>query len=361
MATAHQSDEERPSESESDVSEESDSESDGSEEESDSQSPGRQPCRYYNKGSCRDGNKCSYLHVCKYALTGNCRYGSKCKLNHNTGGGASSAAGGGAAAQTSEDEESEAQQLTDGRYYQWQLNDGRGWKDIDNDHIIEAQYCLPHSKSIKIYNTPYGAVSIEFNRMKVYGKDLKVRRLDDGNTVWLWYCTLRRKWHKYGEKDSKGNTNPVKCSDIERKFQSNPKSSFTFNIGSETLEIKFIEMRQVGKNRKRKVTRRPLYRQQQAAAGVSQATSALNNASLGTKPKWQFEGDSGAWHDYKRRSGTQTECSVTSEDIERKYQQNPNGSMVFKVKGHSYKLDFGVMKQTNLKTKRSRNIQRVLV
>lgn len=32
------------------------------------------------------------------------------------------------------------------------------------------------------------------------GKDLKVRRLDDGNTVWLWYCTLRRKWRKYGEK-----------------------------------------------------------------------------------------------------------------------------------------------------------------
>lgn len=31
----------------------------------------------------------------------------------------------------------------------------------------------------------------------------------------------------------------MKCSDIERKFQSNPKSSFTFNIGSETLEIKF--------------------------------------------------------------------------------------------------------------------------
>lgn len=46
--------------------------------------------------------------------------------------------------------------LTSGQFYQWQLNDGNGWKDIDNDNIIEAQYCLPHSKSIKIYNTPYG-------------------------------------------------------------------------------------------------------------------------------------------------------------------------------------------------------------
>ncbi|KAM8740406.1 uncharacterized protein AB9X84_020266 [Acanthopagrus schlegelii] len=358
MATAHESEEESLSDGESYVSSESDSESDGSDGENDSQSPVREPCRYYNKGGCRNGARCSYLHVCKYALTGNCRYGTECKLNHDA---ASSDARGGASHQTRDEEETGVPQLTDGRYYQWQLNDGRGWKSIDNDHIIEAQYCLPHSKSIKIYNTPYGAVSIDFNRMKVYGKDLKVRRLDDGNTVWLWYCTLRRKWHKYGEKDSRGNTNPVKCSDIERKFQSNPKSSFTFNIGSETLEIKFREMRQVGQNRKRKVTRRPSYRSQQAAAGVSQVAAALSNVSLGTKPKWQFEGDSTAWHDYKPRRGTQTECSVTSEDIERKYQQNPNGSMVFKVKGHSYKLDFGEMKQINLKTQRSRKIQRVLV
>lgn len=44
------------------------------------------PCKFYNSGSCRDGNRCSYLHICKYALKGNCRYGSKCKLNHNVDG-----------------------------------------------------------------------------------------------------------------------------------------------------------------------------------------------------------------------------------------------------------------------------------
>lgn len=41
------------------------------------------------------------------------------------------------------------------------------------------------------------------------------------------------------------------------------------------------------------------------------------------------------------QSGTQTECTANSEDIERKYQQNQAGSMLLKVKGHSYKLDFG--------------------
>ena len=44
------------------------------------------------------------------------------------------------------------------------------------------------------------AVSIDFNRMRLDGKSLRVRRLDDGNTVWIWYCTLGRKWIKYGDK-----------------------------------------------------------------------------------------------------------------------------------------------------------------
>ncbi|XP_041819869.1 uncharacterized protein si:ch211-244b2.4 isoform X2 [Chelmon rostratus] len=351
-----ESDEERASESRSDVSDESDS--DGySDVETDCQFHEKEPCKFYNSGGCRDGDRCAYLHVCKYALKGNCRYGSKCKLKHSTSEGASSGASN--RMRYEEEEERKDPKLTDGRCYQWQLNDGNTWKDIKNDHIIEAQYSLPHTKGIKIYNTPYGAVSIDFNRMKVYGKSLRVRRLDDGNTVWIWYCILRRKWSKYGDKDSKGNMSSVKSSDIERKFQSNPASSFTFSIGAETIEIRFREMRQVSTNRKRKVTRRPFYQRQQAGAAVT--ASAFQNMSLAPKPQWQFEGDGGAWHEFKHRRGTQSECSLTSEDIERKYQQDTSGSMAFRVKGQSYKLDFGVMIQTNLKTQHTRRIRRVLV
>ncbi|XP_034718964.1 uncharacterized protein si:ch211-244b2.4 isoform X2 [Etheostoma cragini] len=357
MASAIQSDE-SVSESESQSESDEQSESDGNSNiEADCQIQRKTHCKYYNKGGCRDGESCPYRHVCKYALAGNCRYGNKCKLVHPRGGRQSS----GASDRASDRSTSSDPKLTDGRCYQWQLNDGNGWKDVSNDHILEAQYSLPHTRSIKIYNTPYGALSIDFNRMRVIGKPLRVRRLDDGNTVWIWYCTLSRKWIKYGDKGLKGNPSPVKSSDIEKKFQSNPTSSYTFTLGAKTLEIKFREMRQVSTKRKRKVTRRPQYRQQSAGAGVSQATSALQKVSLGTKAQWEFEGDSGAWHVFKRRSGTSTECSVTSDDIERKFIQNPRDSFTFTVKGHSYKLDFGAMTQTNLKTKRFRKVRRVMV
>ncbi|TNN56242.1 Poly [ADP-ribose] polymerase 11 [Liparis tanakae] len=198
------------------------------------------------------------------------------------------------------------------------------------------------------------AVSMDFNRMRVLKKTLRVRRLDDGKTVWVWYCTLRRKWTKYGDKDSKGKPGPAKSDDIENQFQLDPAGSYKFTAGAETFEIKFREMRQVAATRKRKVTRRPLYRPK-----VSSVAFGLQNLSLNDKPKWQFEGDSGAWHDFRRSDETPTGCSAGSEEIERKYAQNPSDGMAIKVKGTAYKLDFQAMTQLNLKTKKARKIRRV--
>uniref|UniRef100_A0A8C6KS64 Si:ch211-244b2.4 n=1 Tax=Nothobranchius furzeri TaxID=105023 RepID=A0A8C6KS64_NOTFU len=291
-----------------------------SDQDSDSVDDCQQPCKYYNRGGCKNGRNCPYPHVCKYYVSGSCKYGSSCKRSHSSGGRASSGGSN--------------PKLTNGKLYQWQLNDGRGWRDVKNDHVIEAQYSLPHTKSIKIYNTAYGALSIDFSRMRVYGKNLKVRRLDDGNTIWLWYCTLHRKWMKYGDK---GNSGPVKSVDIETSFQRNPASSHSFSIGAETYEIRFPG---------------DVHSHKHLSAHLVPAMAGL---TLSHTPKWEFEGNSGSWHEFKPRP----ECSVTSDDIERKYQQNTSDSMAFTVNGQSYKLDFKAMIQINLTTMSSRKIRRV--
>ncbi|XP_067438714.1 uncharacterized protein [Thunnus thynnus] len=59
----------------------------------------------------------------------------------------------------------------------------------------------------------------------------------------------------------------------------------------------------------------------------------------GTKPQWQFEGDNGTWYEFIYKRGT-TECSVNSDEIERKYQKNPKSKMPFTVNRNYYELDF---------------------
>ncbi|XP_067439569.1 uncharacterized protein [Thunnus thynnus] len=85
-----------------------------------------------------------------------------------------------------------------------------------------------------------------------------------------------------------------------------------------------------------------------ASLVVVQETSTQDTTSTGppetsnetgTKPQWQFEGDSGTWYEFIYKRGT-TECSVNSDEIERKYQQNPNSKMPFTVNRNYYELDF---------------------
>lgn len=115
-------------------------------------------------------NNCIYLHICKNVLEKK-TCGPKCKLNHDIRR-ATGAADPQQDAQGWMDKHSilntlhhqlmvysifnPVPTLTNGQPFQWQLHDGNSWKNIENDHIIEINYCLPHAKGITIYNTPYG-------------------------------------------------------------------------------------------------------------------------------------------------------------------------------------------------------------
>ncbi|XP_050962994.1 protein mono-ADP-ribosyltransferase PARP12 [Labeo rohita] len=340
--------------SDSDTDSQASSESGSDSEEAPQTSSKPNVCMHYNRGKCRYGDKCRNKHICKDFLNGSCKYGAGCRLNHNRQ--SSSSRQG---RRRSSPSSAETNEEFDGPY-RWQLKIGKGWENIANDHILEAQYSLPNTKGIKIYNTRAGAISIDFTKMRVLQKtNIKVRRMSSRDTEWLWYYRGDQSWCQYGEK---GKASPIQSSQLEAAYQNNRRGSVKFTIDSTQYEISFKDMcqRNLSTGRKRRVRRRPKYvpSEGEGLRGIaSQLKSILSppTNSNNKTPEWQFKGRNGEkWYTFKNRGG----CSVSSADIEKFYQQN-QATMTFTVNNDTYTLDFAKMCQINQRTNAERKIRRV--
>ncbi|XP_072876498.1 protein mono-ADP-ribosyltransferase PARP11 isoform X2 [Chlorocebus sabaeus] len=71
---------------------------------------------------------------------------------------------------------------------------------------------------------------------------------------------------------------------------------------------------------------------------------------------WFYLAECGKWHMFQ--PDTNSQCSVSSEDIEKSFKTNPCGSISFTTSKFSYKIDFAEMKQMNLTTGKQRLIKR---
>ncbi|XP_067283326.1 protein mono-ADP-ribosyltransferase PARP12 [Pseudorasbora parva] len=305
-------------------------------------------CIYYNRGNCRLGDKCRKEHICSYFLKGSCKYGAGCHLNHNiqsSPSGQSKRASGASSADTDEE--------WDGPY-RWQLNFGRGWENITHDHILEAQYSLPSTKGIKIYNTHAGVISIDFTKMRVLKKrNIKVRRMSSKDTEWLWYYRGENSWYQYGRK---GKRSPIQSSELETAYKSNQRGSVKFGLDSAQYEISFKGMCQtnLSTGHKRRVRRRPKYEPSQNGGlhGLTSHLKTLLSPSTNKTPVWQFKGKN-QWYTFNKTGG----CSVSSADIESCYKSQK--TMNFTVNNDTYTLDFAKMCQINQRTKAERKIRRI--
>ncbi|CAM4567007.1 unnamed protein product [Leuciscus chuanchicus] len=309
----------------------------------------RKVCMDYNLGKCRFGDKCRKEHICSYFLKGSCKFGAGCRLNHNLPSSSSrhSRRDSGASSAVADEE-------CDGPY-RWQLNFGKGWENITHDHILEAQYSLPNTKGITIYNTRAGVISIDFTKMRVLKKkNIKVRRMSSKDTKWLWYYRGNHCWYQYG---GKGKTSPIKSSELETAYQNNQRGSVKLSIDSAQYEISFKGMCQknVSTGNKRRVRRRPKYESSQSGGlqGITSQIKNLLNPPTNKTPVWQFKGRN-QWYTFNNTGG----CSVSSADIEKCYQQS-QATMHFTVNHAAYTLDFAKMRQVNQDTKAERKIRRV--
>ncbi|XP_069571884.1 uncharacterized protein [Brachyistius frenatus] len=129
---------------------------------------------------------------------------------------------------------------------------------------------------------------------------------------------------------------------VERQYQQNQQGQLRFNIQPYSYTLDFSSMCQVNNEigTKRAVRRTVDDRTQQ-------------NSSSG-KPRWQYQDIGGTWEDYIKG-----QCSVSSQDIELQFQQNPSATMIFTTKDFMYELNFSAMTQKNMSTNTSRSVRRL--
>uniref|UniRef100_H3BD26 Si:ch211-244b2.3 n=1 Tax=Latimeria chalumnae TaxID=7897 RepID=H3BD26_LATCH len=261
--------------------------------------------------------------------------------------------------------------ISQGKFYQWQIQDGNRWRNINHDSIIEAHYVTPGAKGITLRKSTYGHIFLDFDKMEVQGRSLKLRRqvsLPLGQTeVYLWYFFDNRRWYEYGNKGSTNTQASMTSQDIENQYQYNAQGFCQFTVGRASYTIKFQVMTQTNTatGMQRRIRRRPKCSFVGKADEVSLPNSALYSgqavnpfpSSSTGSGTWQFLAEEGRWTDYKHGHGIT--CSVSSVDIEQNYQQNPQGSMQFTAGGFSYTLDFSRMVQVNSSTRTERSVRRL--
>ncbi|KAF5907974.1 poly [ADP-ribose] polymerase 12-like, partial [Clarias magur] len=259
-----------------------------------------------------------------------------------------------------------------GKHYEWQLFDGQQWFIINNDHIIECNYCQPGAKGITI-DINLGSLYIDFDNMTISGPfaNLAVRRLSSmpyNQTEDIgWYYRDNSHWCEYGGQGSSNTALSLSSQVIDQKYNLNPTGSFQFTVGSYAYNVDFSVMMQtnLSTHKQRKVRRRPKFNStvyvnnslntsQQSTSTTEQFPSATASANPSTGVIWEFMGDEGMWTEYQKPNS-----SLDSIDIERQYQRNPQGQLAFRAGRYSYNLFFNGMYQINSTYKTKRAIRRI--
>ncbi|XP_067855364.1 uncharacterized protein si:ch211-244b2.3 [Heptranchias perlo] len=254
-----------------------------------------------------------------------------------------------------------------GKAYQWQVHTGNKWLDVAHDDIIEAQYSLPGAAGINLHTAEHGSIYLDFDEMEIVGSSFKLQRLTSPQSQrmehYSWYFLGDHSWREYGSQDTGNKSASIKSSDIECQFQVAPQVSFQFQVGRSHYAIDFRAMIQtnVQTGKKRKVRRRSQFTS--ASQNVNSVPDAMGQMTI-TAPlascTWQFKGDDDRWLDYRRQDELGTICSVSSQDIEQSYQQNPRGSQQFTAGLFTYTLDFSAMTQKNLLIGTQRAVRRLV-
>ncbi|XP_037316189.2 uncharacterized protein si:ch211-244b2.3 isoform X2 [Pungitius pungitius] len=154
-------------------------------------------------------------------------------------------------------------------------------------------------------------------------------QLTEGGHTWEFMAD-EGKWAEYD-----ANECALDSAAIERRYQLNPQGRLHFNTERHSYTLSFAGMHQVNDS-----------------LGTARAVRRTADGS-GTPPRWQFQDVGGIWRDYSKGR------SISSQDLELQYQQNPSGTVNFATRNFRYELNFSAMSQKNLSTSTTRSVRRL--
>lgn len=168
------------------------------------------------------------------------------------------------------------------------------------------------------------------------GSSVSSSQLPDGGFTWE-FMGDEGKWTEY-----EAHISSFDSAAIETQFQQSPQGRLHFQIGSSSYTLDFSRMCQVNH----------VFGTERAARRTAAAAGSPHSSS-GAGPRWQFQDIDGLWKDYSKGS------SVSSQDIELQYQQNPSGTVKFTTNSYGYELDLSAMSQKNMSTSTTRSVRRL--
>ncbi|XP_035678886.1 protein mono-ADP-ribosyltransferase PARP11-like [Branchiostoma floridae] len=319
-------------------------------------------CTWYNNRDrgCSKGHTCTFLHVCQFYLQGGCRFGAqRCDFSHN-------------------------------------LHDPQPMAVLSEFGIDGSK---PESFLLEMLSSPPGVTPPRSAQLSGAagarrrtpsggggpsrqgggddaGKGTEIctfnlrNRCSFGDTCHNWHCALPYQWQcrVAGDEtwqDYNSDSNIV----IEKQFCDVTNGDVCL-LGSTNKPFSVVNFKDM-KSRPPQDASSLLQRLGLAPTVKDKVyvVRRLSTPSWGVKPagypfvtewRWYWRDDGGTWVEYGQtnNSGAKGQSSLTSQDIEERFQDQPDAELTFNTQHHQYVLRLRDMQQENVSYQTRRDVRR---
>ncbi|KAI8504728.1 Poly (ADP-ribose) polymerase [Branchiostoma belcheri] len=323
-------------------------------------------CTWYNnrhKG-CSKGHTCTFLHVCQFYLKGDCRFGAqRCAFSHNL---------------------HDSQPMGVLSDFGIDVSQPESFLlEMYRFNVVSAGATSPRSAQLTAMpaarrRTPSGGGGSAGQGDDGTGQGTEIctfnlrSRCSFANTCHNWHCAMPYQWQYRhpGNESWKNYTDDLNIF-IEKHFCDVSKEDCEFDLNMNQYVLNFKDMKTRSPQGPSSLFQRLSLRWNTGTAvEIETEVRRLTTPSWGAKPagypfvtewRWYWQDVDGTWVEYGQMNSSgadRGQSSLTSQDIEERYQDQPDAELSFSTQHHQYVLRLRDMQQENVVYKTRRDVRR---